>query len=194
MPNPTGGTATNPVGVSCSGVSACTAVGQYRNSSGVRVPFAETWSGSSWAVQSVPNPSGSKKVEVRGVSCTAVTACTMVGSDETSASSGVPFAERWSGTEWTVQSVGAPVGAKASYLQGVSCTSSSACTAVGVFQNSSSQYATLAEAWNGSEWQIQSTPNGEKGEGHLSGGVSCSSLMSCAAVGNAGKAFSEVYG
>jgi hypothetical protein len=54
-------------------------------------------------------------------------------------------------------------------------------------------WVTLAEQWNGTEWKIQSTPNGAKGEGWLSGGVSCSSFVSCMAVGNTSKTFAEIY-
>jgi hypothetical protein len=194
MPAPSGATATNPSGVSCPTATACTAGGEYTNSSGVRVPFAEVWNGTSWAVQSVPNPSGSKKTEIRGVSCSSSTACTMVGSYETLAVYRVPFAARWNGTEWTEQSVPSPSGTKYSLLDGVSCASSTACTAVGVSFSNASKFITLAEHWNGTEWVVQSTPNNEKGEGWLSGGVSCSSPASCAAVGNTGKTFAEIYG
>jgi len=194
MPAPTGAKATNLSGVSCPTATACTAGGEYTNSSGVRVPFAEAWNGTSWAVQSVPNPSGSRRAEIRGVSCTSSTACTMVGSYETTAIYRVPFAARWNGTEWTEQSVPSPSGTKYSSLDGVSCASSTSCAAVGVSFSNASKVVTLAEHWNGTEWVVQSTPNDEKEEGWLSGGVSCSSAASCAAVGNIGKTFAEIYG
>jgi hypothetical protein len=193
MPAPTGAKATNPSGVSCPSASACTAGGYYTNSSGVRVPFAEAWNGTSWAVQSVPNPSTSKRTEVRGISCTSSTACTMVGVYETTAVYRVPFAARWNGTAWAEQSVPSPSGTKYNSLDAVSCASSAACTAVGVSFSNASQSVTLAEHWNGTEWTVQPTPNNEKDEGWLSGGVSCPSLTMCAAVGNTGKTFAEIY-
>jgi hypothetical protein len=46
-----------------------------------------------------------------------------------------------------------------SRLLGVSCTSSTACIAVGYYKNSSEVVVPLAERWNGTEWKVQSTPN-----------------------------------
>jgi hypothetical protein len=77
----------------------------------------------------------------------------------------------------------------------VSCVSSTACTAVGVSLNNASKYVTLAEQWNGTEWKVASTPNDGKGEGWLTGGVSCAATpVPCVAVGNTGLTFAEVYG
>lgn len=195
VPAPTGAKQTFPYGVSCTSTTACTMAGYYVNSSSKNLPFAESWNGTEWAIQSVPNPTGSTRTGVSGVSCTSSTACTMVGEYTNSAGVEVTLAERWNGTVWSVQSTPNPAEAKGSNLNGgVSCTTTTGCTAVGVSRNSASKYVTLAEQWNGTEWKIQSTPNGEKGEGWLTGGVSCSSVTACAAVGNTGKAFAEIYG
>jgi hypothetical protein len=195
MVTPSGAKATNPAGVSCSSESSCTVAGTYTNSASVQVPFAESWNGAKWTLQTTPTPSGSKKVEIHpgAVSCTASAACTMAGSYETTAVYRVPFAERWNGTEWAIQAVPSPTETKYSSVQGVSCTASTACTLVGTSQNNAVKFVTLAERWNGAEWKIQTTQNGEKGEGWLSGGVSCPSLTMCAAVGNTGKTFAELY-
>ena len=90
-------------------------------------------------------------------------------------------AERWNGTRWTIQPTPNPRPGGA-FLNGVSCTSASACTAVG-----SLPPGTLAERWNGTRWAIQPTPNPAQGGGGLSG-VSCTSASACTAVGgsNAG--------
>lgn len=195
VPSPTGAKGTFPYDVSCTSSTACTMAGYYENTSGTWTPFAESWNGTEWTVQSVPNPTGSTRALLTGASCTSSAACTVSGYYENSSGTALTLAERWNGTEWKVQSTLNPEGAKDSYLNGgVSCTSSTACTAVGDYLNSSSKFVTLAERWNGTEWKIQSTPNDEKGEGWLSGGVSCASLTSCAAVGNTGKTFAEIYG
>jgi hypothetical protein len=62
----------------------------------------------------------------------------------------------------------------------VSCTSASACTAVG---NTGS--GLLAERWDGTAWTVQSavTPPGTEGTGDSFSGVSCSSPSACTAVG-----------
>jgi hypothetical protein len=71
-------------------------------------------------------------------------------------------------------------------LAAVTCTSASACTAVGTYTASSGKGVTLAERWNGKSWKIQSSPN-------LAGallsqlvGVACTSATSCTAVGTGG--------
>ena len=185
-PSPSGATESEPLSVSCATSTACTLVGYYGNSEKVKVLLAESWNGTEWTVQTVPNPSGSTKAQARGVSCTSSTACTMVGEYKNSAGTEVTLAERWNGTEWKIQTTPNPTEAKNSYLNGgVSCKSSTQCTTVGVSVTSSGKPVTLAEHWNGTEWTIQSTPNGENGEGWLAGGVSCSGTASCAAVGSA---------
>ena len=60
----------------------------------------------------------------------------------------------------------------------MSCTSASACTAVG-----SSGAGPLAERWNGTRWTIQATPNPRQGGGELNG-VACTSASACTAAGN----------
>jgi hypothetical protein len=191
MPAPAGGKGINPNGVACAATTACMAVGEYRNSASVYVPFAESWNGVKWSEQSLPAPSGATHTWMNGVACSAAAACTAVGYYEGS-SAYLPFAERWNGTEWSLQTLPTASGSSDTYIDSVSCPTASACTATGVTLLSSGQYVTLAERWNGSEWAVQSTPNVE-GKGWLSGGVSCASATWCAAVGNTGVALAEVY-
>ena len=49
--------------------------------------------------------------------------------------------------------------ALASTLWAVSCTSATACTAVGYYATTSGASAALAERWNGTAWAVQPTPN-----------------------------------
>lgn len=193
-PNPAGAKATYPAAVSCTSSVRCTMVGSYENSSGVELPFAAGWDGKEWALQTMPSPAGGKGVEPRGVSCATSTACLAVGRYENSSGAGQILSERWNGTEWSIQTAPTPAGSTSNSFDGVSCISSSSCTAVGVSLASTNKYLTLAERWNGSEWKIESTPNSESGESWLSGGVSCASATTCVAVGNSGKALTEIYG
>jgi hypothetical protein len=158
-PNPAGATASGLAGVSCTSRADCTAVGAYTNSAGVRVTLADHWNGTSWTVQSTPNPAAAKESVLSGVSCTSSTACTAVGHYRISAGVNVMLAERWNGTSWTVQSTPSPADGTGSSLFGVSCTSSTACTAVGNYVNSAGSGLTLADGWNGTSWTVQSTPN-----------------------------------
>ena len=182
-------------GVSCTSSSACTIVGSYvrKNGSGnsVRVTLAERWDGTRWSIQPTPNPAVSVGQYLDGVSCTSSTACTAVGSYDYKNGSGnsvwLTLAERWDGTCWSMQPTPNPPGATYSFLDDVSCTSSTACTAVGSYEykngSGNSVWLTLAEHWDGTRWSIQPTPNPvDLGGGQGPYGVSCTSSTACAAV------------
>ncbi|TMB93152.1 MAG: hypothetical protein E6J45_00420 [Chloroflexi bacterium] len=183
-PNPTGATVNGLYGVACPSTTQCTAVGSYKNSSNVTVTTAQQWNGSSWAIQSTPNPAGALGSALLRVACTSASACTAVGYDNNSANVTVTLAERWNGSSWVVQATPNPAGAKSSVLNGVACTSSTQCTAVGNYVSSAGTTLPLAESWNGSAWSVQSVP---VPSGALSGvlsGVACTSTSACTAVGN----------
>ena len=67
------------------------------------------------------------------MSCTSSSACTAVGDFTNHAGRPVTLAERWNCVGWAIQSTPMPPGARRGVLQGVSCTSSRACIAVGAF-------------------------------------------------------------
>jgi hypothetical protein len=92
------------------------------------------------------------------------------------------LAERWNGHTWSVTHPGLPAGANGGELTGVSCTSASACTAVGSFFTPTGPGNPLAERWNGHRWIIQRTPSSGRGAIPFAG-VSCGSATSCTAVG-----------
>jgi hypothetical protein len=133
-------------GVSCTSARSCIAVGYFDPPSGptdvsTRL-LAEHWNGRTWAVQDAPLPAGTNKDMFNAVSCHSATACTAAGftaSDDSSATSTV--AERWNGRTWTIARTPNPAGSPSNLLTGVSCVSSTACSAVG----SSANDGTLAE-------------------------------------------------
>jgi hypothetical protein len=170
-------------GVWCASSTICNAVGWYKNTAGTRVALAERWNGTEWSIQSIPDPSGATETFVESISCTSSTACTAVGNYKNSAGTEVTLAQRWNGTEWSLQTTLNPTGATASELSGVSCVSATACTAVGADGDSAGTPVTLAEHWNGTEWAIQSSPNPENAKESELSGVSCSSSMACIAAG-----------
>lgn len=186
IPNAPGAPWNRLFGVSCASSSACIAVGDYIDSSGGPfLPLAERWNGTAWSIQSTPIPAGLQGVTAFGapvgpfaaVSCTSASACTAVGGYNNAADVGVTLAERWNGTTWSIESTPNPSGAQSSYLDGVSCTSSTVCTAVGAWDQD-----TLAEHWDGTTWSLQSTPSAGQGANLTS--VSCTSSSACVAVGN----------
>ena len=124
--------------VSCTTSEACTSVGSALNSSGVSVTLAERWNGTEWTHQETPNPTGSKGASLIAPSCATGTSCVAVGSYTNSSGTEVVMAEIWNGTTWSLKEPVTPTGAKSSKLVGVSCTSSTACIAVGTYVNSTS--------------------------------------------------------
>ncbi|HET7485864.1 MAG TPA: SMP-30/gluconolactonase/LRE family protein [Solirubrobacterales bacterium] len=177
--------------VSCSSPNACTAVGEkYEEGTEGAMPLAERWNGSEWSIQSVPNPSGEEgsNGKLFGVSCASSTFCMAVG-----AKFPVPFphlsrafAETWNGSKWSIVAAPEPAGTTRSSLEDVSCTSSSACTAVGGYwieSGGKTVEKSLIEHWNGSEWSIQALSNLPEVENLLES-VSCASADSCLAVGH----------
>jgi hypothetical protein len=175
-------------GVSCTSATACIAVGAGFLVDGDCANLAERWDGSSWTMQSVPDPSGSIDGCLNGVSCTSATACTTVGYYEDQTGSGFPYvtlAERWDGSTWTVQTTPNPPDPDGGgiSLNAVSCTSATSCTAVGS-EPYGNHVELVAEVWDGSTWTLQTppTPSGATSRG-LSG-VSCTSATACTAVGH----------
>jgi hypothetical protein len=88
------------------------------------------------------------------------------------------------GSTWKVEPTPNLAGAEINEFSAVSCSSATACTAVGSRAASlSSPGFTLAERWNGMSWRIQHTilPNGAASTTFT--GVSCASATACTAVG-----------
>jgi hypothetical protein len=100
-----------------------------------------------------------------------------------------PLVALWDGSRWTMQYPPRGPHGKANYdLNGVSCTSTKACIAVGSSDVNGRGYtcismvdcfpvAALVERWNGRKWSIQHT----RGLGNLQN-VSCATKNSCMAV------------
>ncbi len=178
---PSGAIASGLQTVSCAGPDTCAAVGLSEFSGSVFEPVAETWNGKTWTVQNTPSPTVSN---LSGVSCTSAKACTAVGDAD---SGGVleTLAERWNGTTWADQATPNPAGATRSFLTAVSCSSGTACTAVGFYSKSGGKQLPLAERWNGTTWAIQATPNPSGATTSQLNDVSCASATACTAVGSA---------
>jgi hypothetical protein len=184
-PNPSGASGSSLYAVSCTSASACTAVGYYVIG-GVYEPLAEVWNGTAWTIQSVPAPTGAVVTGLAAVSCTSASACIATGDYVTGSLGSTNYAalvEVWNGTAWSIQSVPTPSDATTSALDGVSCTSASACTATGWYGTSAGVRETLAERWNGTTWTVQSTPNPSDATSSILDGVSCASSSACTSTG-----------
>lgn len=188
-PNPTGASTSVLSDVSCTSSTVCTAVGNYYHYSGkwIRATLAERWNGTEWSIQSTPT-AGSGYSALLSVSCTSSTNCLAVGSYVNSSETEATLAERWDGTEWAIEAAPNPTGATGSKLWGVSCASSTICTAVGNYSHYSGYdslyvWSTLAERWNGTEWSIQGTTNPSEALNSELEDIACISLTNCVAVG-----------
>lgn len=184
-----GALASQLTGVSCPSVAACTAVGAYINSSGAELPTAESHTKSGWQLEALPLPSTAQVAFASAVSCSAVDECTLVGSYLTSDQE-LGLAERWNGFAWSQEKIAHPTGEAFTSLAGVSCTSSSACVAVGGAASPRSS-GPLSESWNGSAWSVQATPSEPGG---FLGSISCAAGSSCNAVGTPGLSGSPTAG
>ncbi len=183
--NPPGAAASYLNAASCVSRSACVAVGNTGNSRGASLTLAQRWNGHTWRIQPTPSPADGGNL--LGVSCPSRSSCLAVGGH------GNPFnelppgtlAERWNGTRWSIQPTPNPPGG-GWFLTAVSCTSPSACTAVGgsIEPPGTPPGGTLVERWDGRRWQIQATPSLPGNAVKLLAGVECTSQSSCMAVGN----------
>ncbi len=181
--SPNQGTSNNGLGgVSCTSSTSCAAVGAYAKS-GVEQTLIETWNGSVWTITPSPNTSTTNSNTLNGIACTSTTSCVAVGFYfNGSSNSNQTLIETWNGTAWTITtSPNQP--SSTNDLSAVSCTSSTACTAVGVSVNGSSIAHTLIERWNGTAWSISVSPN-PGGISNELNAVKCTSSTSCTAVGD----------
>ncbi len=125
---PSDGTDSGLSAVSCDAPTDCLAVG-YNNGEAL----AEHWNGSAWSI--VSNPPGSQ-----AVSCVSPTFCMAVGDSALG---------KWNGTSWWAARSSAASGD----FNGVSCTSTSNCMAVGGSGDTQTAH------WNGSKWSTVPSPN-----------------------------------
>ncbi len=166
--------------VSCAGDEECTAVGSQGTSS---TALAERWDGTQWSTQTTPNPNGSWSVALSGVSCASGGLCVAVGRFANGSSPANPLIEKWNGSSWTIQTPSMPSGAKQAWLEDVSCPSTTACVAVGGFEDSSGVRHGLIERWNGTSWASQTPPKPSGATRTDLNGISCKSTA-CTAVGS----------
>jgi hypothetical protein len=178
-------------GVSCTSASRCMAVGDHGNK---LTTLTEAWNGTSWSVVDSPNPTNNGRFTA--VSCVDPTFCMAVGyylgyypQSHRSFGGNYSLAELWNGDKWFVLPAPNPSTVQ-DQLNGISCTSTTQCMAVGFLQNvSSNVHDPLSEEWNGVSWSAVTNPatNAELSS------VSCTSPKHCMAVGAVG-GFDATFG
>lgn len=185
-PNPPGATATQLKGISCKELTACIAVG-YSGSGSASSPVAMNGKSGSWSLQTVPIPAGAVGAELTGVDCTSTTSCRAVGRYYPTTSSTTYWAmvSTWNGLTWSSEAVPKPPAEpKRSTLLDISCSSGSACTAVGGYLNSSGTQVSYVARWNGLSWSWQSSPNPTGSTNTPLQNISCVASSPCVAVGD----------
>jgi hypothetical protein len=141
-PNPSGTSFSQLSGVSCTGASACSAVGSYEKKPGAARTLAERWNGKKWSIQQTVNPTSEPNKFLTSVSCTSAHACTAAGYTAGVVVWDAMLVERWDGHKWSAEKTPRP--GTDSELEGVSCSSANSCTAVGWYDHGKGPVKTLA--------------------------------------------------
>jgi hypothetical protein len=144
--------------------------------------LAEQWNGSAWSVLPVPNPRAENGSALTAVDCLAPTSCEAEGNYDYADVDQSVFASSWDGTQWTSQKQVNPGGQSFNADNSLSCTSSQACTSVGIWTNIGSRG--LAERWDGTGWHRETVPAPVKAQLSDLNGVSCPQADECIAVGD----------
>ena len=175
------GTAGSLDTVSCYSTNACIAVGTYTSAGGDSAMLAERWNGRAWSIEPAPTPAAAAGLALGGVSCPSLRVCVAVGSFSGSGHRPRALLEQWDGSSWSLEQIPSPSRDRAMSLSGVSCSSPTACMAVGAAGQNTTD-TPLAERWDGERWSIEKTPRLRQ-PGGLSG-VACVSNTGCFAVGS----------
>lgn len=165
-------------GVSCASSQTCVAVGSYYGSSGYEQTLAEVRTNSGWSVETTPG--GGEDDGLASVSCPTTKDCIAVGTASNyQASNGWPLSEQWDGSGWSSLSTPDPDPRPiyGSGLDAVSCSSTTACMAVGSYSGQP-----YAEFWDGHAWSTQLIAD-PSGAAIGLDGISCTSSTACSAVG-----------
>lgn len=154
------------------------AVGQALGIGGPDQSLVEQWNGSAWSVVSTPPTSDSGTLY--GVTATTTNAWA-VGMQASNTAGTQPLAQQTVKGRWNTVSIPG-VGTFDNNLYGAVAVSDSDVWAVGTFIDSSGNAQTLIEQWNGTSWNVVSSPSPGSGDNIL-GGVAALSANNVWAVG-----------
>ena len=180
---PTAAPDNNLSAVSCPSPGACVATGS-EGYSASQTSLVETLRRGTWRVTPSPHtPAAFPVDDLNSVSCMSISSCIAVGwAMDTRQVDDRTLIETLSGDSWKVSPSPSPSTAS-NDLFGVSCTSRSACVAVGDDGTTSSQ-KTLIETLVGNSWKLTPSPStASPFPVDFLNGVSCSSSTHCVAAG-----------
>jgi hypothetical protein len=183
--------------ISCPGTDFCGASGTYTNTSGTTTGFLATVTMGAWSTVPAPVPANAWQTpapSIHDLSCPAIGSCFAVGTYENSHDAGTALLDSLSGGSWSaVQIPLPPVGTYPVQLDGISCSSTTACTAVGFYATPEPGTGLglghpLAETLEGTTWTYTTPPlpSGVTTRSADLAAVSCPADKRCAAVGSYG--------
>lgn len=180
-------------GVSCVSASDCWAVGYYANEATAKVGQVLHFTGSNWRQVSIPEPGGLTAGDYNyldAVTCVSKRDCWVVGYYGSSGKASLNEALHWNGRDWKRVELPEPSGTKRAselnHLDGVACSQSSDCWAVGTYAKSSATDLNEALRWNGRRWTQARVPEpggDARGEKNVLYGVACVARAHCQSVG-----------
>ena len=187
----TSGNSDYPLATTCVSSSDCWAVGYFCtaiaggqcSTGSYAQTLIEQYNGTSWSTVPAPNEGSGVNNQLRAVTCTSSTNCWATGTYVNSSGYNQPLIEEYNGTDWSIATDPSTTSTDWYYLDGVSCSSSSFCEAVGVVVASGLE-KTLAVEYNGTNWSIVTSLNEGTSLNNLLVSVSClSSSDTCIASG-----------
>jgi len=183
-PLPKGSSGTVLRGVSCVSAAACMAVGTAASSVSAGQSLAEWWNGAKWtSLALLEHPAGMIGSGLLAVSCVSKSFCVVAGISLKIPTGTAPMLASWNGKAWSVPLAPDTSSKSSGSMNGVSCRSIRACTAVGSLRTS-----WLIERWNGRTWVVQTATAPPGSHGMSLNGVSCTTTTQCTAVGTNVKA------
>ena len=139
------------------------AVGWYEYSAGVFRTFTQHWHDGEWHIIGSPNVGGTSNA-LYGVTAISTNNVWAVGNYRNGTNPHRTLIMQWNGSVWNV--ITSPnAGSGQQRLWAVEAVSANDVWAVGSYENSTGIYRTLIERWNGTDWNVVTSPNmGEDNE------------------------------
>jgi hypothetical protein len=180
-------------GIACVDPTNCWAVGELKDSNGLKSALVEHYYGGAWSI--VSSPVAGTQYILNAVTCVSAADCWAVGWSQSAPAPepvDVPLTEHYDGSSWSVVPARSPEEPGIPELRGVSCAGTSDCWAVGSQKEfcprdrtNQSCIQTVIEHYDGSLWRVTESPNGLGINNELAS-VSCATASYCIAVGSSG--------
>jgi hypothetical protein len=179
-------------GISCASARSCVAVGMFEDVAGGDVPFVESLTSAGWLSSKPAMPKSARAAGLFGVSCPKLGSCVAVGQYVAPSGTLLPYADVLTSGTWTSVAVPSKSGFVRAGLDGVSCTTTTSCVAVGTLAmrvstdpwcSGDCTETALVEQLVGTKWTA-SIPTSPKSVVNPSlTAVDCFSSRHCVAVG-----------